>query len=108
MDHRNDTRRAARISTRFVATYSTERTEGSGLLRNVSRTGAFIETAQVVRAVGAAVRAEVLVGRDHVVAVAGKVARFDESGFAFRFDAITPDLLELLHELGVGEDTGLR
>jgi hypothetical protein len=109
MDHRYDRRRAARIPTRFVATYSAERTEGTGLLKNVSRTGALIETKQVVRAIGAAVRAEVVVNDDHHVTVSGTVARFGESGFAVRFDGVTAELLELLHALGVGEeDTGVR
>ncbi|MBM4383071.1 MAG: PilZ domain-containing protein [Deltaproteobacteria bacterium] len=109
MDQRYDRRRAARIPTRFVATYSSQCREGTGLLKNVSRTGALIETKQVVRAIGAAVRAEVVVGDDHRVSVSGVVARFDEREFAIRFDGVTAELLELLHALGVGEeDTGVR
>ena len=63
MEQRSDRRRAARIPTRFVATYSSGRTEGTGLLKNVSRTGALIETQQIVRAIGAAVRAEVVAAK---------------------------------------------
>jgi hypothetical protein len=109
MNQRYDRRRAARIPTRFVAVYSAQRTEGTGMLKNVSRTGALIETKQVVRSLGAAVRAEVVVGDDHRVSVSGTVARFDESGFGVHFDGVSAELLELLHALGVGdEDTGVR
>ena len=99
MDEATDSRRFRRIMVRFVAHYSVERSDGEGVLVNISHTGAMIEEVTTQLEVGKQVRITVILpDSDGSFELAGKVTRHAGRGFAIDYEKPHPDLCNLIDD----------
>jgi hypothetical protein len=103
MAQSSDKRRGARIRTRFETAYSVGREEGTGILANISYSGALLMETSLQARLGSKVRVHVLLSEPFEVA--GKVVRHVEGGFAIEYADVSPELRRLIDDAAavVGE-----
>jgi hypothetical protein len=83
-------RRAGRVATQFESLYSAGRSEGTGVLADISYTGAMIEGATTKPEIGKQLRIYVFVQPVAPFELVGLVVRHTEAGFAIEY----PDMNE--------------
>jgi len=77
-----DKRRNSRIRTHFETSYSSGREDGSGILANISYSGALLTHTSIQPRLGSQVRVYVLLSEDSPFEIVGQVVRHGEDGFA--------------------------
>jgi len=87
-------RRASRVRTRFETAYSAGREDGTGILINISYSGALLTETSLQPRIGSQVRAYVLLSEPFDVV--GKVTRHVKDGFAIEYAAVSPELSRLI------------
>ena len=99
-------RRASRVRTRFETAYSAGREEGTGILANISYSGALLTDTSLQPRIGSQVRVYVLLSEPFDVV--GKVVRHVEGGFAVEYAAVSQELGRLIDNAAaiVGEPSG--
>jgi hypothetical protein len=96
-DGLGEKRTARRIRVRFRARYKGRNVTGSGLVRNISISGALIDPAEPPLLAGGEVRVRFSFFEDSLpVELKALVARETASGFAVRFTEVSPRVLSLL------------
>src|SRR5215469_973416 len=93
----------SRVLARLEASYSSGREDGSGILANISYSGAFLTQTSSQPRIGSHVRVHVV--RSKPFEVAGKVVRHVKGGFAIEFADVSPELRHLIDDAAaiVGE-----
>ncbi len=99
MDKPPDNRKDTRFKTRFDALYASGRTEGAGVLADLSYSGARIEGASLCPRVGTRVRLYVFIQPISPFELIGHVVRSTESGFAIAYDVSDPGLRDLVDDI---------
>jgi len=92
-------RRHLRLNIRFDTLYSTGATEGSGVLTEISYTGARIENVMNPPKEGTLVRIYIFVQPVAPFEIAGHVARVDGDGFAIHYDNFDDDLRRFVDDV---------
>lgn len=95
MDHR----RSHRFSTRFVSLYAADRREGSGLIAEVSYTGARVVDASFQPGIGSLVTLHLMIQPVVPFELQGHVARLTGSGFAIHYDLFDPSIRRLVDDV---------
>jgi hypothetical protein len=85
-------RRSGRIQTRFESLYSAGRYEGTGVLADVSYTGAMIEGASLKPEIGKPMRLYVFVQPVAPFELVGTVVRHTENGFAIEYPTLSDEV----------------
>ncbi len=98
-DPKENGKRAFRIETRFETLYSAGREEGSGVLVNISYSGALLESTSMCPKVGSDVRVHVFYQHEAPVEAIGRVVRHTGSGFAIEFAELDPKIRDLVETL---------
>jgi hypothetical protein len=104
MAQSSDKRRGARIRTRFETAYSVGREEGTGILANISYSGALLMETSLQARLGSKVRVHVLLSEPFEVA--GKVVRHvGDRSFVIEYADVSPELRRLIDDAAsvVGE-----
>jgi hypothetical protein len=94
-----DKRRDPRFKTRFDALYSLEHEEGSGVLVDISYSGARLEDASQAPEPGTKVRLYVFVQPIQPFELIGHVVRHTESGFAVEVDVRDAEIRNLVDDV---------
>ena len=92
-------RQGLRLATRFELLCSAGRQEGTGVLADISHSGARISETPLRPAMGTAIRLYVFVQPVSPVEVVGEVTRHTEDGFAIEYKTSDPALVRLLDDL---------
>ncbi len=87
-----DRRRGERVQTRFESLYSAGRSEGTGILSDISYSGALINSASLLPEVGKLLRIYVFVQPVDPFEMVGTVVRHTENGFAIEYDVQSGEL----------------
>lgn len=90
--------RDPRIRTRFEALLSLGRSEGAGLLADISYSGARIEDSSLIPEVGTPVRIYVFVMPVSPFQLQGEVVRTTEKGFAIAYSVEDPEVRRLVDD----------
>ncbi len=98
-DPNENGKRAFRIEARFETLYSAGREEGSGILVNISYSGALLESASLNPKLGSDIRIHVFYQREAPVEAIGRVVRHAGSGFAVEFSESDPKVRNLVDVL---------
>ncbi len=91
-------RRAGRIPTQFESLYSAGRCEGTGILTDISFTGAMIEGASLKPEIGKALRIYVFVQPVSPFEIVGTVVRHSEQGFAIEYPSLSDEVRRLVED----------
>lgn len=94
-----DKRRHPRFKTPFDALYSTGREEGSGVLVDISHSGARLEHASIHPPVGSKVRLYVFVQPVRPFELAGSVVRSSDEGFSIEYEVESPEVRRLVDDV---------
>ena len=94
-----DKRRNPRFRTRFDALYSLGREEGSGVLVDLSYSGARLENATLAPEPGTKVRLYVFVQPIQPFELIGHVVRHAEGGFAVEVDVLDAEVQRLVDDV---------
>ena len=95
----NENRRSeGRVRTQFETLYSAGRTEGAGILADISYSGARIEEASLRPEVGDKLRLYVFVQPVAPFELIGSVVRVTEDGFAIEYELSDPDVRRLVDD----------
>lgn len=96
----DDTRvqRDPRIATRFESLYSLGRSEGVGVLLDISYSGALFGETSIQPELGTEVRAFVFVQPIDPIPLAGRVVRHIENGFAIEYKDLDPEIRRLVDD----------
>jgi hypothetical protein len=92
-------RKNPRFKTRFDALYSGGKTEGAGVLVDISYSGARIENASLQPEAGTCVRFYVFVQPVLPFELTGHVVRVTDDGFAIEYDVSDPDVRRLVDDV---------
>ena len=92
-------RKEPRFKTCFDALYSDCKTEGAGVLADISYSGARIENASLRPEVGTCVRFYVFVQPVLPFELIGHVVRVTENGFAIEYDVSNPEVRRLVDDV---------
>ena len=95
-----DKRRDPRFKTRFDALYSTGREEGSGVLADISYSGARLEDASLLPELGTKVRLYVFIQPVQPFELIGQVVRCTKNGFAIVVDVCDAEIERLVDDVG--------
>ena len=87
-----------RVRTQFETLYSAGRTEGAGVLADISYSGARIEEASLRPEVGDKLRLYVFVQPVSPFELIGSVVRVTEDGFAIEYELSDPDVRRLVDD----------
>jgi len=103
MAQSSERQRGSRIRTRFETVYSGGRQDGSGILSEISYSGALLTGTSLQPRLGSKVRVYILLSDPFEVV--GKVVRYVESGFAIEYADVSPELRRLIDDAAaiVGE-----
>jgi len=103
MAQSSERRRGSRIRTRFETVYSGGRQDGSGILSEISYSGALLTGTSLQPRLGSKVRVYILLSDPFEVV--GKVVRYVESGFAIEYADLSSELRRLIDDAAaiVGE-----
>ena len=85
-----------RVHTRFETLYSAGRTEGAGILTDISYSGALIVEASLRPEVGDKLRLYVFVQPVSPFELIGNVVRVTEGGFAIEYELSDPEVRRLV------------
>ena len=88
-----------RFTTRFDSLISSDRTAGSGVLADISCTGALIEESTLKPELGKTIRLYVFVQPVAPFEVAGTVIRHTESGFAIGYEDLSDEVRWLVNDV---------
>ena len=94
-----DQRCSPRFSARFVSVYAADKREGSGVLTEVSYTGARLADTSFRPDVNSPVRLQVMVRSITPFELQGRVTRLTKSGFAIRYDLFDPNIRRLVDDV---------
>jgi hypothetical protein len=94
-----DLRKAPRFKTRFDTLCSSGRTEGSGVLVDISHSGARLEDSTLGPQVGEDVRLFVFVQPVSPFELAGTVVRSDETGFSIEYKVESDEVRTLVDDV---------
>ena len=95
MEHRC----SPRFPARFVSIYAADKREGSGVLTEVSYTGAQLVDTSFRPEVGCPVRLQVMIRSIMPFELKGNVTRLTKSGFAIRYDLFDPNIQRLVDDV---------
>jgi hypothetical protein len=102
-----ENRKAPRFKTSFDTLYGTGAREGTGVLTDLSYSGARLEGVSLCPAVGIEVRLYVFVQPVAPFELAGRVVRTTESGFAIALDPVDSELRRLVDDVSaIVNETG--
>ncbi len=88
-----------RVKTRFELLYSAGRTEGNGVLADISYSGARIDGTSFRPKIGARIRLYVFVQPVSPLEITGDVVRHTDDGFAIQYKTISdPELQALIDD----------
>jgi hypothetical protein len=93
-----DKRWHSRVRTHFEISYSSGREDGSGILANISYSGALLTQVSVQPVLGSKVRIFVLLIEDSPFEIVGQVVRHVEDGFAIEYADLSPELRRLIDD----------
>ncbi len=93
-----DRRQNKRVQTQFESLYSAGRSEGTGILSNISYSGALIDSASLLPEVGKLLRIYVFVQPVDPFEMVGTVVRHIENGFAIAYEAQSSELRQLVDD----------
>jgi hypothetical protein len=97
----NENRRSqGRVQTRFESLYSAGRTEGTGMLADISYSGALIEGTSSRPEIGNPMRLFVFIQPVSPVELVGEVVRHTEHGFAMEFTKLSDELKRFVDDVG--------
>ncbi len=88
----SERRREARVQTRFESLCSAGRSEGTGILSDISYSGALISDASLLPEIGKLLRIYVFVQPVAPFEIVGTVVRHTEDGFAIEYDVQSSEL----------------
>ena len=91
-------RRAGRVPTQFESLYSAGRSEGTGILSDISYTGAMIEGASIKPEIGKPLRIYVFVQPVAPFEIVGHVVRHTEQGFAIEYPDVSEDVRRFVED----------
>ena len=94
-----DKRRNPRFRTRFDALYSLGSEEGSGVLTDLSYSGARLENATLAPEPGTKVRLFIFIQPIQPFELIGHVVRHTEDGFAVEVDVPDPEIQHLVDDV---------
>ncbi len=94
-----ENRRNPRFRARFDALYTDERDQGTGILADISRSGAYLERASLRPPIGSKVRLYIFVRPVAPFEVVGEVVRHGENGFAIENLESTAEIAELIDDV---------
>ncbi|HME73610.1 MAG TPA: PilZ domain-containing protein [Myxococcota bacterium] len=77
---------------------SADRFNGSGILANISYSGALLTQVSVQPLLGSQVRVYVLLSEDSLFEIVGQVVRHVEDGFAIEYADLRPELRRLVDD----------
>lgn len=92
-------RRETRVQTRFESLYSAGRSEGTGVLADISYTGALIVSASSSPDVGKQLRIYVFIQPVAPFELVGTVVRHTEDGFAIKYSGQTKELKRFVDDI---------
>jgi hypothetical protein len=93
-------RQAHRLKAEFETLFSNDRQEGAGLLADLSYGGARIDEVSLQPKVGATLRLYVFLQPVNPVELIGTVIRHTDTGFALSFPETSPEIRQLVDDLG--------
>lgn len=94
-----DNRRSkGRVTTRFESLISSGRTEGTGVLADISYTGALVEDSTFMPELGKTMRLYVFVQPVAPFEVIGTVVRHTETGFAIEYEQLSDEVRRLVDD----------
>lgn len=94
-----DRRNHPRFRSRFDVLCSAGDVEGSGILVNISRSGACLGSASVVPELGTKVRLYIFIQPVCPFELAGEVVRIDEGEFAIRYSNLDAEIGRLVDDV---------
>lgn len=98
MTRLEDRRWHSRVRTHFEIIYSSGREDGSGILADLSYSGALLRQVSIQPRIGSQVRIFVLLSEDAPFEIMGKVVRHVEDGFAIECADLRPELRHLVDD----------
>ena len=101
-------RRETRVQTRFESLYSAGRTEGTGILADVSYTGALILNASSSPEIGKQLRIYVFIQPVAPFELVGTVVRHTEGGFAIEYSGQSDELKRFVDDVAAMVDVPLE
>ena len=87
-----------RIRTQFETLYSAGRSEGAGILADISYSGAMIAEASLRPDVGEKIRLYVFVQPVSPFELIGNVVRHTEDGYAIEYEVLDPEVRRLVDD----------
>jgi len=94
-----DPRRSLRFKTQFDALYSAGSEEGTGVLSEISYSGARLDNTSLQPGLGTRVKLYVFVRPVLPFELEGHVARITDSGFAIQYELFDPEIRRLIDDL---------
>jgi hypothetical protein len=92
-------RRNFRVKTRFEILFSSRREEGTGVLADISESGALVENASLQPQPGGSIRVHIfLPNRPEPFELLGHVTRHTERGFAIEYEKLSSEVCRLLED----------
>ena len=91
-------RRYSRVRTKFELLYSAGQEEGTGVLSDISYSGALVEETLLRPAVGTRVRLYVFLQPVFPFEIIGDVVRHTHDGFALEYKLVDPEVRQLVDE----------
>ncbi|MCZ6464312.1 MAG: PilZ domain-containing protein [Proteobacteria bacterium] len=98
MDKHFDNRRDMRIRTQFETLYSAGRSEGAGVLADISYSGARLEGVSSKPDIGTELRLYVFLQPVMPFELIGEVVRHSENGFAIEYKNLDPEVRRLVDD----------
>ena len=95
---KRDRRRDGRVRTRFESIYSAGRTEGEGVLADISYSGALIEGVSLKPVLGKPVRIYIFVQPVSPFELRGIVVRHTGDGFAIEYPTVSEEVRRLVDD----------
>jgi hypothetical protein len=94
-----DRRNHPRFRTKFDVLCSSGETEGAGILVNISRSGARLETPNEIPELGTKVRLYIFIQPVCPFELSGEVARVEGNTFAIRYSNLDPEIGRLVDDV---------
>lgn len=98
MAHEGNRRRDGRVQTRFESLYSAGRTEGTGVLQDISYSGAMIVGASLKPELGKQLRIYVFVQPVAPFELVGTVVRHTDDGFAIEYEGLSDEICRFVDD----------
>ncbi len=98
MTPKEERRHDSRVQTRFESLISMGRSEGVGVLTDISYSGAYIEECSCVPEIGEEIRLYVFVQPVSPFHIEGKVVRQRNASFAIEYKDLDPEICRLVDD----------